>query len=87
MATLSRANLYNVPKKQWNRWTAQAREVFNFVYSTVRANQAFFLHPKAVKNSRAHWGTTAWNVAWAAADATQGANAVAERKAFTISGV
>lgn len=67
MATVSRANLYHVPKKQWAKWTADAREIFNYIYSLMRSNQRLFLHPKATEHSRTHWNTTAWNVAWEAA--------------------
>lgn len=72
MATISRANLYHVPVKQWNRWTPHGREVFNIVYSTVRDNQGLFLHPKAAMHSREHWKTAAWNTAWIAANAAEG---------------
>lgn len=67
MATVSRANLYRVPKKTWNKWSPEAREIFNYLYSLVRSNQRLFLHPQGITNSRTHWNTTAWNVAWEAA--------------------
>jgi hypothetical protein len=47
MATISRANLYHVPNRQWMKWSPQARGVFNLMYSTVRSNQGLFIHPKA----------------------------------------
>lgn len=72
MATISRANLYHVPGKRWNKWSPKARGVFNLVYSTMRSNQGIFIHPKAVKQTRAHWGTVAWNAAWTAANAADG---------------
>lgn len=72
MATISRANLYHVPGKKWRKWSANARGVFNLVYSTMRSNQRLFAHPKAVAVSREHWGTTAWNAAWIAANAANG---------------
>lgn len=72
MATISRANLYHVPGKKWRKWTVRAREVFNLVFSTMRSNQGLFAHPKAAKVSREHWGTTAWNAAWIAANAANG---------------
>lgn len=74
-------NSYQVPKSQWKKWDEQARYVFNEVYCSMAYNQKFFLHPKATSASDKHWITTAWNAAWTAADATQGVNAVAVRKA------
>lgn len=65
----SRSNLYGVPAKQWVKWGAQARQVFNEVYSSMVRNQYLFLHPDQVKLSRSHWKTTAWNAAWTAASA------------------
>jgi hypothetical protein len=68
MATISRANCYHVPKKQWDKWSAEARELFNYTYSMMRSNQRLFLHPKAEGATRKHWDTTAWNAAWTVAD-------------------
>lgn len=65
----TRSNIYNVPVKQWVKWGALARQVFNEVYSSMVKNQGLFLHPKQVKASRSHWRTTAWNAAWTAASA------------------
>ena len=63
-------NRYRVPKKQWKKWSEQARRVFNEVYYTMRNNkQTLFLHPKATPVPKAQWNTTAWNAAWIAADA------------------
>lgn len=72
MATISRANLYHVPGRQWCKWGPRARGVFNLVYSTIRSNQQLFIHPKAAKQTREHWGTVAWNAAWTAAGAANG---------------
>lgn len=72
MATISRANLYHVPGKKWREWTPQAHAVFNLVYSTMRANQSLFIHPKAAPHSRVQWNTVAWNAAWTAANAVDG---------------
>lgn len=68
MATRSRANLYHVPADKWEEWSVEAREVFNYLYSLMRANQNLFLHPEGVRNSRRCWNTTAWNAAYEAAD-------------------
>lgn len=72
MATISRANLYHVPAKQWRKWSARARGVFNLMYSTIRSNQLLFIHPKAPRHSREQWQTVAWNAAWTAAGAADG---------------
>lgn len=62
-------NLHKVQLKQWRRWSNQARSVFNDTYAYMAGNQNEFLHPKAKRNVKAHWKTTAWNAAWVAADA------------------
>jgi hypothetical protein len=62
-------NSYRVPKKQWAKWSEQARSVFNTVYSAMVANQDLFMHPKAKKLAIEHWNTPSWNAAWTAADA------------------
>lgn len=67
----SRANIYRVPDRQWRKWSALGRQVFNEVYSSMVKGQWIFLHPKQEKMSRSHWKTTAWNAAWTAADATR----------------
>lgn len=72
MATISRANLYHVPNRQWRKWSARARGVFNLMYSTVRSNQGLFVHPKATRHTKEQWSTVAWNVAWTAAGAADG---------------
>lgn len=72
MATISRANLYHVPGKIWHEWTPAGRGVFNLVYSTMRANQSLFIHPRAQPHSKEQWNTVAWNAAWCAARAADG---------------
>lgn len=62
-------NLYKVPKGQWKKWSPQAQRVFNYVYQTSVDNQSLFIHPKGLSNSHDKWKTTAWNMAWTAADA------------------
>ena len=69
----SRSNVYRVPQKQWRKWGAGARQVFNEVYSSMSKNQDLFLHPKQAAASRSHWKTTCWNAAWTAAGAAHGA--------------
>lgn len=65
--TSSTNNLYRVPAKQWNRWSAVARRVFNETYSAMVGDQDMFLHPKAQPLPETQWKTTAWNAAWIAA--------------------
>lgn len=72
MATVSRNNLYHVPRKMWNEWSPAARAVFNLVFSTMRPNQSLFIHPKAAPAPKTHWQTVAWNAAWCAARAADG---------------
>jgi hypothetical protein len=67
----SRGNLYHVPVRQWRKWPAKCRQVFNEVYSTMSRNQDTFLHPQQDKISKRMWKTTAWNAAWIAADAAK----------------
>lgn len=66
-------NKHGVPLKQWRKWSALARKVFNDVFSTMAKNRTLFLHPAQLKAGVAHkhWKTTAWNAAWTAADATK----------------
>ena len=65
----SRSNLYHVPVRQWRKWDARARQVFNEVYSSMSRNQWTFLHPHQDKISKRMWKTTSWNAAWTAASA------------------
>lgn len=63
-------NKYKVPKAQWDKWSNDARRVFNRLYHEMRpACQWIFVHPKAQILPREQWQTTRWNAAWAAADA------------------
>lgn len=69
VAKRSSSNRYKVPLRQWKRWSPLGRAVFNEMYSTMKMNHEFFLHPNAVKARATHWTTTCWNAAWTAADA------------------
>lgn len=60
------ANRYKVPMKNWNKWTEDARALFNELFGSMR-DQALYSHPKATPQARAHWETTRWNAAWMAA--------------------
>jgi hypothetical protein len=68
-------NKFKVPPKQWRRWSALARTVFNRVYDAME-DQSVYLHPKATPALERHWKTTRWNAAWVAADAVDGGEAV-----------
>lgn len=83
MATLEQPepNPHRVPRRQWAKWTNQARGVFNSVYDQMRRDQAMFLHPSAERQTREHWKTVAWNAAWTAADAVMGVNSAQLRVA------
>lgn len=60
-------NVHGVPKRQWRRWSAKARRVFNELHRLM-GDQSLFLPPKAKGLSRMQWDTTRWNAAWLAAD-------------------
>ena len=61
-------NTYRVPKRQWRKWNANARNVFNTLYQTMRDGQEIYnARPKAPQLPRDAWNTVAWNAAWIAA--------------------
>lgn len=62
-------NKNRVPRSQWRKWPAKARETFNWLYGLMMDSPDLFNHPKAIKMNPAHWKTVAWNTAWLAADA------------------
>lgn len=62
-------NVNRVPKKQWRKWSTQARSVFNAVYRFAMNNPRLMQHPAAPEPKPFHWKTVAWNAAWIAADA------------------
>ncbi len=64
-------NMFGVSKRQWKKWTPLGRAVFNDVYYAMSENQRIFLHPRADMDLREYWKTTAWNAAWAAAQAVK----------------
>lgn len=66
-------NAYRVPKSQWRKWNAKARETFNWLYGLMMNSPDLFKHPKAKVPPREHRKTTAWNAAWLAADAVRDA--------------
>jgi len=63
------SNKNRVPKKQWRRWSEPAQVVFNRTYEFAMRNPELMVHPKALVVRPACWKTTAWNMAWIAADA------------------
>jgi hypothetical protein len=69
MATL---NVYDVPKKQWRRWSDLARKAFNGTYGFMVQNQELVKHPKTRLLEAWEWNTIAHNAAWMAADAVNG---------------
>lgn len=64
-------NRFEVPRRQWAKWSDQARSVFNDTYQVMMENQRLFLHPKAKAQEAEHWKTTCWNAAWSAAEAVR----------------
>lgn len=69
----SAENLYKVSVRQWRKWDAFSRFVFNEVYSSMIGDPWAFSHPKAAEVPDGHWTTTAWNAAWTAAEAVRNA--------------
>jgi len=63
-------NLYRVSKKQWQKWTAQARHVFNAVYAFMLDNPQIVGFPEKPMISPRQRKIIAWNSAWIAADAS-----------------
>lgn len=66
-------NAARVPLKQWRRWGSKARNAFNYLYFLMMKDPGMFKYPGAIKENPRHWKTTAWNVAWLAADAVEDA--------------
>lgn len=64
-------NKNKVPKKQWRKWSRQARAVFNEIYEAIyRGHRTLF--PPAFTNTNFTAKTIkvmAWNSAWVAASA------------------
>lgn len=64
-------NIAGVPKKKWQTWSPAARAVFNAVFAAT-SDQRLIQHPKAPRLPVDQWKTTRWNMAWLAADASDG---------------
>ena len=62
-------NLNRVPRKQWSKWSDQAKTIFNKTYEFIIKNQSVMKHPKGPTLHADHWETISWNAAWIAADA------------------
>ncbi len=63
-------NINRVPKKQWDRWSPAARQMFNDLYEVTYDQHLVNAHPKTLELGQPAWKTVAWNVAWLAADFT-----------------
>ena len=61
-------NLYKVPVKEWRKWNAAEKQLFNSTYSHMYKNYDFYTHPNQEKPKHFHWKVLAWNAAWMAAD-------------------
>lgn len=59
-------NTYNVPVRQWKKWSPRQQVVFNDVYYTGGA-QGMMRHTKAAPVPDEHWAVTRWNFAFEAA--------------------
>lgn len=68
---MNSSNRYKVPKRQWRKWSALARHVFNELYGSMSQNAWAFQAPSVEANppNKRAWKTTCWNAAWVAADA------------------
>ena len=62
-------NSHKVPKKTWDKWSEEAKTVFNSCYDYLVNNQSLISHPKAMRLIALHWKIVAWNTAWIAAEA------------------
>lgn len=65
------ANLYGVPRKQWEKWPTLARKVFNKHFREIKLNKEILGHPQMADISKRMWHTLAWNCAWLAADSVK----------------
>lgn len=61
-------NSYRVPKRQWNKWNANAQMTFNSLFHFSMNNPKMMRHPAMKHILSPHWETIAWNHAWIAAD-------------------
>lgn len=60
------SNVNHVPKKQWNKWTAGQRAIFNRVFSAIRYKDVVCpLEAASIKAGA--WKVIRWNVAFLAA--------------------
>lgn len=73
-ALISARNRFKVPLKQWRKWSALARSVFNNVFTSM-TDQSVITNPSGPKMTAAQWRTVRWNAAWLAADAVKEARA------------
>jgi hypothetical protein len=64
-------NKYGVVADVWDKWSPEARALFNGLYAHMYDNQPLFRHPKAPMLENEQWKTVAWNAATAAADITR----------------
>lgn len=73
-------NTYKVPVKQWRKWDAEQRGLFNSIYEEIKnLGPDLFLHPVTLQRkhplstrkglTNSEFNTIAWNAAWTAADA------------------
>ena len=80
MSSITIQNTYNVPAKQWAKWSPSQASLFNLLYEKMKEAQEVYRHPKAPILHEDHWNTVCWNTAWTAADLLAGVDAVALRR-------
>lgn len=70
---MTTTNKYKVPKRQWRKWSHQARKVFNELYRELLQSWEI-IYPKDLHSVHRNARRVAcWNAAWLAADACKAA--------------
>lgn len=60
-------NTYKVQKKQWNKWNAEAQELFNALFVEMKENQWCFKPDTVPDIEDKPWEVISWNAAFIAA--------------------
>lgn len=60
-------NKFNVPLRKWNKWSSQAKAIFNRLYPLVKESPWIIGFTKDICPIRS--AKIAWKIAWVAADA------------------
>jgi hypothetical protein len=79
------SNCYHVQKRQWNKWTAAQRAVFNRVYAAMRMRDIVLpLQPPVIPAGA--WNTVRWNAAFLAACEAYDLTFVTDKKDWNLKG-